>query len=105
MKPVKVERAEATGIGSSSSVIPTGSCRIPFPDLRSGPTPAPRWPSRRDEPARPRYCARARKLTPEQEAAIRSEARNRTLRDLAAAFGVSHETIRTVLREPAIGEM
>jgi len=37
-------------------------------------------------------------LLTEQEAAIRSEASNRTLRDLAAAFGVSHETIRRVLR-------
>jgi hypothetical protein len=30
--------------------------------------------------------------------AIRLEAGNRTLRELAATFGVSHETIRTVLR-------
>jgi DeoR/GlpR family transcriptional regulator of sugar metabolism len=29
---------------------------------------------------------------------IRSEAGNRTLRELAAEFGVSHETVRTVLR-------
>jgi len=50
---------------------------------------------------------RRRKLSSEQEAAIRSEAGNRTLRDLAAAFGVSHETIRTVLRQkpPALAEM
>jgi hypothetical protein len=38
-----------------------------------------------------------RKLSAEQEATIRNEAGNRTLRDLAAAFGVSHETIRVVL--------
>ena len=42
---------------------------------------------------------RPRKLSLEQEAAICAEASNRTLRDLAAAFEVSHETIRTVLRQ------
>ena len=53
------------------------------------------------------YASRRRKLSCEQEAAIRSEAGNRTLRDLAAVFGVSHETIRTVLRQepPAVAEM
>jgi hypothetical protein len=30
--------------------------------------------------------------------AIRADAGNRTLRELAAAFGVSHETIRATLR-------
>ncbi len=44
------------------------------------------------------HAPRRRKLSPEQEGAIRGEASNRTLRDLAATFGVSHETIRTVLR-------
>jgi len=44
------------------------------------------------------HCSRRRKLSSEQEAAIRSEAGNRTLQ-LAAAFGVSHETIRRVLRQ------
>ena len=53
------------------------------------------------------HAPRRRKLSPEQEAAIRSEAGNRTLRELAAAFGVSHETIRTVLRQelPAMAEI
>jgi hypothetical protein len=41
---------------------------------------------------------RQSKLTAEQKATIRSEVGNRTLRDLAAAFGVSHETIRAVCR-------
>ena len=41
-------------------------------------------------------------MSTEQLGLIRAEADNRTLRELAAAFGVSHETIRTVLRkEPA----
>jgi hypothetical protein len=44
---------------------------------------------------------RPRKLSLEQVAVIRREAGNRTLRELAAAFGVSHETIRTVLRQAA----
>ena len=35
----------------------------------------------------------------EQEAAIRANARNWTLRELAAEFGMGHETIRTVLRQ------
>jgi uncharacterized protein YidB (DUF937 family) len=50
---------------------------------------------------------RQRKLSAEQVEAIRTEAGNRTLRELAAEFGVSHETIRTVLRQqlPALAEM
>ena len=46
--------------------------------------------SRRDSYQTPRQ----RKLSPEQQVAIRAEAGNRTLRELAAEFGVSHETIR-----------
>jgi hypothetical protein len=49
------------------------------------------------------YAPRQSKLTAEQKATIRSEAGSHTLRDLAADFGVSHETIRTVLRQlPAV---
>ena len=40
-----------------------------------------------------------RKRSPEQEASIRTEAGNRSLRELAADFGVSHETVRAVLRQ------
>ena len=48
---------------------------------------------------RPSYqTPRRRKLTSEQEAAIRASGGNRTLRELAAEFGVSHETIRSVAR-------
>jgi hypothetical protein len=50
----------------------------------------------------PNYAPRRRKLSFEQQAAIRSEAGNRTLRELAAAFGVSHETVRTVLCETVL---
>ena len=43
---------------------------------------------------------RARKRTTEERDAVRLEANSgRSLRNLAAAYGVSHETIRTVLRE------
>ncbi|CAA9552482.1 MAG: hypothetical protein AVDCRST_MAG49-1878 [uncultured Thermomicrobiales bacterium] len=38
-------------------------------------------------------------LTPEQEAAIRALAGIRSLRSLAAEFGVSHETVRAALRK------
>ena len=41
---------------------------------------------------------RRRKLTAEQESAIRANAGNRSLRELAAEFGVSHETVRSILR-------
>lgn len=42
---------------------------------------------------------RPRKLSPAHIAAILANAGNRTLRELAAGFGVSHETIRTVVRQ------
>jgi hypothetical protein len=52
------------------------------------------------------YLPKQGKLTVGQKAAIHSKADNRTLRELAAEFGVSHETIRTALRQelPAISE-
>jgi len=91
--------AEATGIGSASSISPSGQCRIPFPDLRTESSPNLRWPSPRDASSCPRYRARARRLTPEQESKIRSLAGTKSLRSLAAQFGVSHETIRAVVRQ------
>lgn len=45
------------------------------------------------------HTRRRRKLTPEQVAVIRAEIGNRTLRELAATFGMSHETIRAVVRQ------
>jgi transposase len=45
------------------------------------------------------YRSRARKLTAEQESAIHALAETRSLRTVAADFGVSHETIRAVLRQ------
>ena len=46
---------------------------------------------------------RARKLTPEHEAAIRALAGAKSLRSPAAEFGVSHETVRAVLRRGVAG--
>ncbi len=40
---------------------------------------------------------RLRKHSPGQEAAIRAEAGNRSVREPAAAYGVSHETVRAIL--------
>ena len=42
---------------------------------------------------------RQRKLTVEQEIAIRAVAATKSLRSLAADFGVSHATVRAVLRQ------
>ena len=41
---------------------------------------------------------RAQKLTPAEASAIRAPAATRSLLALAADFGVSHETVRAVLR-------
>jgi hypothetical protein len=45
-----------------------------------------------------RYAQRARKFSPAQEAEIRALAGTKSLRSHAADFGVSHETIRIVIR-------
>ncbi len=96
---LNVNLAEATGIRSASSILTDDRCRIRFPDLRREPTPNVRWCSRRNTSSCPRYRTRARKLTTEQEADIRSLAATRSLRSLAADFGVGHETIRAVVRQ------
>ncbi len=64
--------------------------------IAEAPERHPAGVSRREHRQRPR----ARKLTTQERDAVRLEADNgRSLRSLAAAYGVSHETIRTVLRE------
>ena len=59
-------------------------------------------PPERRRPGRSRRDAyhepRRRKLSAEQEAKIRTNSGNRSLRELAAEFGVSHETVRAILR-------
>jgi len=101
---VKAEIAEATGVGSASSIVRGAGVRVPVPDFRPASDFNPRWPSRSrpDDPAPRRYRQRPRKLTPAEEAAIRALAATRSLRALAADFGVSHETVRAVLREPRL---
>ena len=74
-------------------------CRVPVLDFRISHSDVPRWPSRREATPRSRYRSRARRLAPEQEFAIRALAGTRSLRSLAADFGVSHETIRAVVRQ------
>lgn len=71
-------------------------CILPVGALLFAETPPRRCvgPSRRDTYREPRR----RKLSQEQGAAIRASAGIRTLRELAADFGVSHETVRAALR-------
>ena len=45
-----------------------------------------------------RYSLRARRLTPAEESAIRALGASKSLRSLAADFGVSHETVRAICR-------
>ena len=80
---------------------PDRAVRVPVPDFRSVHPSALQRPVslRPDAPVRRRYRARSRKLTLEKESAIRPLAATRSLRSLAADFGVSHETIRAVLRQ------
>ena len=74
----------------SGCIFPRGALVIAPP-----PPCSPAEPSHRGRNQAPRH----RKLSREQVEAIREDAGDRTLRDLAAAFGVSHETIRAVLRQ------
>ena len=50
-----------------------------------------------------RYARRARRLTPTEESKIRALAATKSLRSLAADFGVSHETVRGVFLLEADG--
>ncbi len=71
-----------------------------IPDFRPAPVYTPRWSARsqRNQPTAHRYARRPCKLTPAQESAIRALAQTRSLRSLAADFGVSHETVRAVIQ-------
>jgi DNA-binding CsgD family transcriptional regulator len=42
---------------------------------------------------------RARKLTADEQSRLRAVADGRSLRSLGAEFGISHEAVRTILRE------
>ena len=71
----------------------------PSPDLCAG----GRVRARRDRPVSRRYAYRPGKLTDAQESAIRALGATRSLSSLAADFGVSHETVRTVLSRRETG--
>ena len=51
------------------------------------------------------HAPRRRKLSPDQEAAIRALAATKSLRSLAADFGVSHETVRAVCRRGQLASL
>ena len=69
--------------------------RVAVPDLR-------RLPCRRRCGSGVRYSLRARKLTPTEESAIRALSATKSLRSLAAQFGVSHETVRAICRRDRV---
>jgi len=95
------ELAEATVIGCAcSAFLAARSLRFPVPDLRlSAVTEQPfRVPTPLDCAASRRYQHRPRKLTSVDDAEIRALAATKSLRSLAADFGVSHETIRSFIQ-------
>ena len=79
--------------------MPTRPIRVLVPDLRPGLVYSPPWLA--DSPRNPscprRYAHRPGKLTPAQESTIRALASTKSLRSLATAYGVSHETIRNII--------
>jgi hypothetical protein len=86
----EIEEAEATGDRSVGYILPVGALVIAIrPPLRVG------GRSKRATYRSPRQ----RKLSAEQVEAIQADAGNRTLRELAAEFGVSHETVRSIISD------
>jgi hypothetical protein len=104
-EPTRTQQEELSSLrgrkrqGSNPNLqnLPNGHRRVPIRDFRPSPSSHPRWPSRHNSPSPLRYRARARRVTAEQEAAIRALAGTNSLRSLAADFGVSHESIRAIL--------
>ena len=90
--PVKAERAGSTGVGSASSIPPAAlfPTHYPVPALPVAPEPPPHQ-------KRPQ-------LSPTVWPEIAERARDASLRDLAADYGVSHETIRTIVGRIALQE-
>ncbi len=88
-----------TGVGSARSELLRWTGRFAVPDFRSALEPGgfalPRKPS--GALVGPRYRSRPRKLTPDEVTRVRALAATKSLRSLAADFGVSHETIRATL--------
>jgi hypothetical protein len=98
VKPVTKER-KRRGSNPHLQNLVGAPFRVPVLYFRSHPVPHSRWLSPRDAFSPQRYRARARKLTPEQESTICALAGTKSLRSLAADFGVSHETIRAVVQQ------
>ncbi len=85
-----IELVEVTGVGYASSIPPAALFPSYFPvPLPSAAAPEP--PPRQHRPHLPRT------LWPE----IAERARYASLRDLATEYGVSHETIRSIVRRMA----
>ena len=89
---VKAEIAGVTGVGSARSIPPTALFPAYFPlpaspaVLKPSPTPRQKHPS----------------IDPAEWPTIAERARHERLRELAAEYGVSHETIRTIVRREAL---
>ena len=79
------------GLRSRARTIRPGFVVVGWPPARRVVGASGRAPYLRRPPGR---------LTDEERRAIRAGAASRSLRDLAAEFDVSHETVRAVLREP-----
>ena len=89
-----------TGVGSARSKLLRWTNRFMVPDLRPNADSRPGASTLGHSTAitTSRYRRRPRKLTPLDEAGIRALASTKSLRSLAADFGVSHETVRATLR-------
>ena len=86
----EIEEVEATGVGPSLAPLPSGAIVIAEPPERRSV-----GRSCRSSYQRPR----SRRLSPSEREAVCALAPNRSLREVAADFGVSHETIRSILRD------
>ena len=86
---VKRDTENPKGVGPSLTPLPAGAIVVAAPPQRSHVGRSGRSSYQR---------ARPRRLSPAEREAVRALAPNRTLRELAAEFGVSHETVRAVLR-------
>lgn len=87
--PSQNHLAEATGVGPPLIRLPDGVVVVTVPLPRTLTGTSGRSSSQR---GRPRW------LSPEERERVRTLSATRSLRDLAPEFGVSHETVRSVLR-------
>ncbi len=83
-------RRKRRGVGPPLTPLPTGEILVAEPPVRKCVGTTGRSAYQR---------ARPRRLSPAEREAVRALAPDRSLRELAAGFGVSHETIRAVLHQ------